>query len=59
MFYISAPQHFWHQELVLRETVFQRTGLVGVASGRLKGIACIMHFISVIVTSAPTQIIRH
>ena len=57
MFYISGPQYFWHQELALRETGFPQTGLVGVVAGWLKGIALSMHFISVIITSAPTQII--
>ena len=31
----------------------------GVVSGLLKCITCIVHFISIIITSAPPQIIRH
>ena len=55
----SSPQPFWHQGLVSWETIFPWTGGGAVDSGWLKRITFNVVFISIIITSAPPQIIRH
>ena len=49
-----------HQGLVLWKTIFPQmgSGVAGKASGWFKCITLIVHFISIIITSAPPQIIR-
>ena len=55
----SSPQPFWHQGPVSWKTIFPWTGGLGLVWGWFKHIIFIMHFISIIITSAPPQIICH
>ena len=58
-FSLSGPQPFWHQGPVSWKMIFSTDG-VGMVSGWFKYITFyIVHFISIIITSAPPQIIRH
>ena len=54
----TAPT-FWHQEQISWKTVFSQTqGVGGMVSGWFKHITFIVHFISIIIASAPPQIFR-
>ena len=55
----STKLHFWHQQLVLWKTLCLWTWGGGMVSAWLKCVTCTVHFISILVTSAPPQIIRH
>ena len=57
----SDPQRFWHQGPLRWKTVFprKRGGRVGMVSRLFKHLTFSVHFISIIITSAPSQIIRH
>ena len=54
----SSPQPFWHQGLVSWKSVFSRTPRDCVC-GMIQHLTFIVHFLSIIITSAPLQIIRH
>ena len=56
-----GPHTFWHQGPISRKTDFlqNRVRDKGMVSGWFKLIAFIGHFISIIITTAPPQIIRH
>ena len=57
-----GPQPFWHQGPVLWKTVFTWTGDEGGGAFRMvrvHHIYCALHFISITITSVPSQIIRH
>ena len=62
MLYISWPQHFWHQGLVLWKTILP---WIGAGMGSDLGIIQVhyiyytFYFYSIIITSAPPQRIRH
>ena len=55
----SGPQPFWHQGQVSWRTIFKQTREWWMVSGWFKCITFIVHFISVIIISAPPQGIRH
>ena len=57
--YISSPQPFCHEGLVSWKTIFPWTGGGEMVSESFKYIIFIVHFIFVIITSAPPQIIRN
>ena len=57
--YNSGPQPFWHQGLVSWKAIFPWTWGWGMVLGWFKHITFIVHFISIIITSIPAQIIRH
>ena len=56
--YTSSTQPLWHQRQVSRKTIFLWTVGRGMVSGWFKCVTFIVHFISIIVRSAPPQIIR-
>ena len=56
--YVSSPQPFSQQGLVLWKTIFPQTG-GSIVWGCFKCITFIVCFISIIITSGPFQIIRH
>ena len=50
---------FWHQEQISCKTIFsQAQGVGGMDSGWFKHFTFIVHFISILITSAPPQIFR-
>ena len=55
----SSRQPFWHQRRVSWKKTFSQTRGVGVVSWWFKHIIFTVHFISIIITSAPPQTIRH
>ena len=56
----SSPQPFWHQGLVSWKTIFPWTwGGEGVGLEMIQELTFIVHFIFIIITSAPTQVIWH
>ena len=60
MLYISRPQHFGTRGWFCGRQFFYELGLGwGVVWGLFKCITLIIHFISIIITSAPPQRIRH
>ena len=54
-----GPQPFRHWGLVSWKTIFSRGWVGGVVLGWFNCIILIVHFIFIIITSAPPQIIRH
>ena len=52
----AVPNSFWYQELVSWKTIFPWTRKRGDG---FRMITLIGHFISIFITSAPPQIIRH
>ena len=59
MISINGPQPFWHQGPVLWETDFPWTREWRMVLRFFKCVTFIVHFISIPITSAPSQIIRH
>ena len=55
----SGPLPFWHQGPVSWKTIFPQTEEKGIVLGWFKYITFIVHFISVTITSAPPEIIKH
>ena len=56
--YCSSPQPFWHQGPVSWKTIFPQTGERD-GFGMVQMLTFIVHFISIILTLPPPQIIRH
>ena len=54
----SGPQSFWHQGLASWKTIFPWTRVGGLVSAWVKYVTFIVHCISIIIPSAPPQIIR-
>ena len=57
VFHSRGPQPFWHQGAVLGNIIFPHTMAEGLVWGGFKHTTFIVHFISIIITSAPPQII--
>ena len=55
----SSHQSFWHQGPVLWKTLCWLSQVGRMVSGWFKHIAFMVHFISIIIISAPPQIIKH
>ena len=56
---VQQSQTFCHQGPVSWKTIFPWTGEKGMVSGWFKHIIFIVYFISVIIVSAPLEIMRH
>ena len=56
---VQQSQTFCHQGPVSWKTIFPWTGEKGMGSGWFKHITFIVYFISVIIVSAPLEIMRH